>query len=141
MKSIYASKMMRTVIKSLIPIVLASIYFFWLEVFSFTSMDYIFGVATEYIFEKKYGKKMSEAIFITTILYTLTLPASTPLWIAAVGIVFGVVFGKEVFGGFGRNIFNPALVARAFVYVSFPEPLTIHWSEVATGFPGALVPI
>src|SRR5699024_5181083 len=95
-----------------------------------------FGVVTEYIFEKKYGKKMSEAIFVTTILYTLTLPASTPLWIAAVGIVFGVVFGKEVFGGFGRNIFNPALVARAFVYVSFPEPLTIHWSEVAGGLLG-----
>lgn len=45
-------------------------------------------------------------------------------------------FGKEVFGGFGRNLFNPALVARAFVYITFPEPLTIKWSEVATAFPG-----
>lgn len=129
-------KMMRTVIISLIPIVLASIYFFGWRSLVLLLWTTLFGVGTEYIFEKKYGKKMSEAIFVTCILYTLTLPASTPLWIAAVGIVFGVVFGKEVFGGFGRNIFNPALVARAFVYVSFPEPLTIHWSEVASGFPG-----
>ncbi|NMA86325.1 MAG: RnfABCDGE type electron transport complex subunit D [Tissierellia bacterium] len=135
-KHFMPQKMMRTVIKSLTPIVLASIYFFGWRSLVLLLWTTFFGVATEYIFEKKYGKKMSEAIFITTILYTLTLPASTPLWIAAVGIVFGVVFGKEVFGGFGRNIFNPALVARAFVYVSFPEPLTIHWSEVATGFPG-----
>lgn len=49
---------------------------------------------------------------------------------------FGVFFGKEVFGGFGRNLFNPALVARAFVYVTFPEPLTIEWSKAAAGFPG-----
>ena len=129
-------KMMRTVIISLMPIVLASIYFFGWRSLVLLLWVTVFGVGTEYIFEKKYGKKMSEAIFVTCILYVLTLPASTPLWIAAVGIVFGVVFGKEVFGGFGRNIFNPALVARAFVYVSFPEPLTIQWSEVATGLPG-----
>ena len=129
-------KMMITVIISLIPIVLASIYFFGWRSLVLLLWTTLFGVGTEYIFEKRYGKKMSEAIFVTCILYTLTLPATTPLWIAAVGIVFGVVFGKEVFGGFGKNIFNPALVARAFVYVSFPEPLTIHWSEVATGFPG-----
>ncbi len=96
----------------------------------------LFGVGTEYIFEKQYDRKVSEAIFVTCILYVLTLPARTPIWIAVVGIIFGVLFGKEVFGGFGKNIFNPALVARAFVYVSFPEPLTIQWSKVATGFPG-----
>lgn len=129
-------KMMRTVVISLIPIILGSIYFFGWRALVLLLWTTIFGVGTEYIFEKNFGKKMSEAIFVTCILYTLTLPASTPLWIAAVGIVFGVVFGKEVFGGFGRNIFNPALVARAFVYVSFPEPLTIHWSEIAGGFPG-----
>lgn len=67
----------------------------------------------------------------------MTLPPSTPYWVAIIGIIFGVMFGKEVFGGFGRNVFNPALVARAFVYVSFPAPLTIQWSKTAAGsFPG-----
>jgi len=48
-------------------------------------------------------------------------------------------FAKEVFGGFGRNVFNPALVARAFVYVSFPNFLTIQWTEASTSFPGGLI--
>lgn len=128
--------MMRTVIIALIPLIIASIYFFGWRSLVLLLWVTLFGVGTEYIFEKQYDRKVSEAIFVTCILYVLTLPVRTPLWIAAVGIVFGVLFGKEVFGGFGKNVFNPALVARAFVYVSFPEPLTIQWSQVATGFPG-----
>jgi Na+-transporting NADH:ubiquinone oxidoreductase subunit B len=68
----------------------------------------------------------------------MTLPPAIPLWIAAVGILFGLFFGKLFFGGFGRNIFNPALVGRAFIYVNFPEPMTISWNEAALSFPGGL---
>ncbi len=129
-------KMMRTVITSLIPIIIASVYFFGWRTLLLLLVVTIFGVATEYIFEKRNNKKISEAIFVTCILYTMILPPATPYWIAVVGIVFGVMFAKEVFGGFGRNVFNPALVARAFVYVSFPAALTIQWSEVSQSFPG-----
>ncbi|HZK00848.1 MAG TPA: RnfABCDGE type electron transport complex subunit D [Tissierellaceae bacterium] len=129
-------KMMRTVIISLIPIILASIYFFGWRSLILLIVVTFFGLMTEYLFEKTRKKKISEAVFVTCILYTMTLPPTTPYWVAVVGIIFGVFFGKAVFGGFGRNIFNPALVARAFVYISFPEPLTISWSKVATGFPG-----
>ncbi|NLY45024.1 MAG: RnfABCDGE type electron transport complex subunit D [Tissierella sp.] len=129
-------KMMRTVIISLVPIMIASIYFFGWRSFTLLLVVTIFGVLTEYLFEKTRKKKVSEAVIVTCILYTLTLPPTTPYWIAVVGIIFGVFFGKAVFGGFGRNIYNPALVARAFVYISFPEPLTIAWSKVALGFPG-----
>lgn len=124
-------KMMRTVIVSLIPLIFASIYFYGWRTLALLVLVTFFGVGTEWIFEKKFNKKVSEAIFVTCILYTMTLPPTTPFWIAVVGIVFGVVFGKEVFGGFGRNVFNPALVSRAFVYVSFPAPLTIQWSKAA----------
>ncbi|HSH35362.1 RnfABCDGE type electron transport complex subunit D [Schnuerera sp.] len=129
-------KMMRTVIISLIPLILSSIYFYGWRSLVLLFWVTLFGVITEWFYEKKQGKKASEAIFVTCILYVLTLPPRTPFWIAVVGIIFGVFFGKEVFGGFGRNLFNPALVARAFVYVTFPEPLTIEWSKAATGFPG-----
>ncbi len=129
-------KMMRTVILSLVPIIIAGTYFYGLRVLTLLAVVTIFGVATEYIFEKNYKRKTSEAVLVSCILYTMTLPASTPYWIAVVGIVFGVIFGKEVYGGFGKNIFNPALVARAFIYVSFPQQLTIAWNKVATGFPG-----
>lgn len=132
-------KMMRTVIVSLIPLILSSIYFFGWRSFLLLALVTLAGVITEGLFEKRQGKKISEAIFVTCILYVLTLPPATPFWIAIVGIVFGVFFAKEVFGGFGKNIFNPALVARAFVYVSFPEPLTMEWFKPATGFPGGFV--
>ena len=126
-------KMMRTVVTSLIPLIFASIYFYGWRTLALLVAVTVFGVGTEWIFEKKFNKKVSEAIFVTCILYTMTLPPTTPFWIAIVGIVFGVIFGKEVFGGFGRNIFNPALVSRAFVYVSFPAPLTIEWSKATLG--------
>ncbi|NLI65907.1 MAG: RnfABCDGE type electron transport complex subunit D [Tissierellia bacterium] len=129
-------KMMRTVIISLIPIIFASIYFFGWRSLILLIFVTLFGTLTELIFEKKMNKKASEAVFVSCILYTLTLPPTTPYLIAAIGIIFGIFFGKAVFGGFGRNVFNPALVARAFVYITFPEPLTISWSKVATGFPG-----
>lgn len=129
-------KMMRTVVISLLPLLISATYFFGWRVLLLLAVVTFFGVATEYFFEKKYKKKVSEAIIVTCILYTMTLPPTTPFWIAVVGIIFGVVFGKEVFGGFGKNVFNPALVARAFVYVSFPNQLTIHWVKAATGFPG-----
>lgn len=129
-------KMMRTVITSLIPIIIASIYFFGWRTLILLLVVTIFGVGTEYIFEKRNNKKVSEAVFVTCILYTMILPPATPYWIAVVGIIFGVMFAKEVFGGFGRNVFNPALVARAFVYVSFPAALTIQWSEASQSFPG-----
>ena len=130
--------MMRTVIVSLIPLMAVATYFFGLRVLLLLVVVNAVGIGIEYMYEKKSKKKISEAIFVTCILYTMTLPPSTPFWIAAVGIVFGVFFGKMVFGGFGKNIFNPALVGRAFIYVSFPEPMTIHWTKVSTGFPGGL---
>lgn len=130
--------MMRTVIVSLIPIIIAATYFFGIRVLTLLLIVTIFGVVTEYIFEKFSGRKISEAVFVSCILYTLTLPPSTPYWIAVVGIIFGLFFGKLVFGGFGRNVFNPALVARAFIYISFPNQLTIEWSEPAFGGIGAL---
>ncbi|MDY0235176.1 MAG: RnfABCDGE type electron transport complex subunit D [Gudongella sp.] len=132
-------KMMRTVIISLIPIILAATYYFGFRVLLLLLVVNLFGVGTEYIYEKKNKKKVSEAVLVTGILYTLTLPPSTPYWIAVVGIIFAVLFGKMVFGGFGKNIFNPALVGRAFIYVSFPEPLTISWTKVSTGFPGGFI--
>ena len=128
--------MMRTVIVSLIPLMAVATYFYGLRVLLLFLVVNAVGIGIEYMYEKRSKKKISEAIFITCILYTMTLPPSTPFWIAAVGIVFGVFFGKMVFGGFGKNIFNPALVGRAFIYVSFPEPMTIHWTKVSAGFPG-----
>ncbi|SHJ29669.1 Na+-transporting NADH:ubiquinone oxidoreductase subunit B [Geosporobacter subterraneus DSM 17957] len=129
-------KLMRKVIISLLPICLASVYFFGLRALALMMWVTVLGTLTEWFFEKRNKKPISEAVIVTCMLYTLTLPPVTPFWVAGIGIIFGVIFGKEVFGGFGKNIFNPALVARCFVYVNFPTPLTMYWSKPASEFPG-----
>ncbi|SFH54297.1 Na+-transporting NADH:ubiquinone oxidoreductase subunit B [Tindallia magadiensis] len=128
--------LMRHVLVSLLPLILGSAYLFGLRVFTLLIVVSVAGIATEYIFVKKRNQKVTEAVLVTCVLFTLSLPIATPYWVAIVGIVFGVLFAKEVFGGFGRNVFNPALVGRMFLYVSFPEYLTASWNHTATSFPG-----
>ncbi len=82
---------------------------------------------------RRYGFKITESLFVSCTLFALSLPPTIPLWIAAVGIAFGIIFGKMIFGGFGRNIFNPAITARAFVYISFGGvPMTASFIGNAT---------
>ena len=78
------------------------------------------GIAWEVLFCIVRKHEVSEGFFVTSILFSLTLPPTIPLWQVAIGISFGVVLGKEVFGGTGRNFVNPALAARAFLYFRFP---------------------
>ncbi len=82
------------------------------------------GIAFEIWFASKRGHEVNEGFFVTSILFTLTLPPTTPLWLAALGIVFGVVIGKEVFGGTGKNFLNPALTGRAFLYFAYPAQMS-----------------
>lgn len=128
--------LMRKVLISLIPIIIASVWLFGWRAAALIAVSTAAGTLTEWIFKRKEGKPVTEAVFVSSVLYALTLPPRTPFWVAALGIAFGIVFAKEVFGGFGRNVFNPALVGRAFVYVNFPAFLTIQWTHPATGFPG-----
>jgi Na+-transporting NADH:ubiquinone oxidoreductase subunit B len=90
---------------------------------------YGFGILTEYIMEKSKKRKVSEAVLVTCTLFVLSLPPATPWWIASIGIIFGVLFAKEVYGGFGRNIFNPAISGRLFIYITFPNIMTQAWRQ------------
>jgi len=118
---------MRRVIYSLVPVFLFSIYLYGWRVLTITAVTFVFGILTEYVFEKVRKKKVTEAVFVTCTLYALSMPPRTPLWIVAVGIIFAVAIGKEVYGGFGRNIFNPAITGRIFVYITFPTIMTTAW--------------
>jgi Na+-transporting NADH:ubiquinone oxidoreductase subunit B len=68
--------------------------------------------------------EINEGFLVTSLLFPLTLPPDIPLWQAALGISFGVVVGKEIFGGTGRNIFNPALMGRAFLFFAYPAQIS-----------------
>ena len=78
------------------------------------------GGLWEVLFAVVRRHEVNEGFLVTSILYTLTLPPDMPLWMVALGISFGVVIGKEIFGGTGKNFLNPALVGRAFLYFSYP---------------------
>jgi Na+-transporting NADH:ubiquinone oxidoreductase subunit B len=92
----------------------------------------------EILFAGVRNHEINEGFFATSMLYVLILPASIPLWQVAVGISFGVVIGKEVFGGTGKNFLNPALVGRAFLYFAYPAYISGDsvWTPV-DGFSGA----
>ena len=82
------------------------------------------GIIFEIWFASVRGHEVNEGFFVTSILFTLTLPPTIPLWMAALGIAFGVVIGKEVFGGTGKNFLNPALTGRAFLYFAYPASMS-----------------
>ncbi len=132
--------MMNKVLYALIPSIILSVFLFgWrsLLVILFTNT---IAFLTEYLFvRKKPMGKVSMAVFVTGTLLAMTLPPTIPLWIAGVGAVIAVAFGKMVFGGFGMNIFNPAIVGRTFIYVSFPQQMTIDWIKPFTKLPGGFV--
>ena len=99
---------------------------------------FIIGGFWEVLFASVRGHEINEGFFVTSILFSLIVPASLPLWQAALGISFGIVIGKEVFGGTGKNFLNPALTGRAFLYFAYPAQLSGDAIWVAVdGFTGA----
>jgi len=98
----------------------------------------VVGLSWEVLFAGVRNHEVNEGFFVTGWLYALILPATIPLWQVAVGITFGVIIGKEVFGGTGKNFLNPALVARAFLYFAYPAQISgdAVWTA-ADGFSGA----
>ena len=102
------------------------------------AVTFLVGIAWEILFAMTRGHEVNEGFFVTSILFALICPPDVPLWQVALGISFGVVIGKEVFGGTGKNFLNPALTARAFLYFAYPAQMSgdAVWTAV-DGFTGA----
>ncbi len=124
---------MSLVITALAPCLIASVYFFGWRVLLLLVVSYVVGGAVEVVFAVLRKEEVNEGFLVTGFIFPLILPPGLPLWIAAVGILFGVLVGKEVFGGTGRNLFNPALVGRLFLALGYPAAMTSHWIEPAAG--------
>ena len=101
-------------------------------------VTFMIGAVWEIMFATVRGHEINEGFFVTSILFALIVPPDTPLWMVALGISFGIVIGKEVFGGTGKNFLNPALTGRAFLYFAYPGAMSgdAVWTAV-DGFSGA----
>jgi len=102
------------------------------------AVTFIVGGIWEVLFASVRGHEVNEGFFVTSILFALICPPDIPLWQVALGISFGVVIGKEVFGGTGKNFLNPALAGRAFLFFAYPAQISgdAVWTAV-DGFSGA----
>jgi Na+-transporting NADH:ubiquinone oxidoreductase subunit B len=129
---------MRRVLLALVPCIAGAVYFFGWYCLFIVILANVTGFITEYIFARRNEKPATEAVFVTGTLFALVMPPTVPWYVVMIGMIFAVMFGKMVFGGFGRNIFNPAVTGRAFVYVCFPVALTGTWAPPAGGPWGAL---
>jgi Na+-transporting NADH:ubiquinone oxidoreductase subunit B len=108
-------------------------------------VSYVVGLGIEFAFAQMRGHEVNEGFLVSGMLIPLVMPVETPLWMIAVATAFAVIFGKEVFGGTGMNIWNPALIARAFLFFAYPAQMSGNsvWvslkdtDKVVDGFTGA----
>ena len=130
---------MSVVIVALLPCVLASLYFFGLRVVAMIAVSYAAGGAVETLFAVVRKEEINEGFLVTGLIFPLILPPALPLWMVGVGVAFGVLVGKELFGGTGRNLFNPALVGRCFLALGYPAAMSSNWLRPSEGLTGRLL--
>lgn len=116
---------------------------FWygfLKVLPIIVVSYVVGLGIEFAFAQIRGHEVNEGFLVSGFLIPLILPVTTPLWMVALATAFAVIIGKEVFGGTGMNILNPALTARVFLFFAYPKQMsgdTVWIADKADGFSGA----
>ena len=130
---------MSLVVIGLVPCFLASLYYFGWRILLMIMVSYVAGGVVEVLFAIVRKEEINEGFLVTGFIFPLILPPGTPLWMVAVGIIFGVLVGKEVFGGTGRNLFNAAIVGRCFLAFGYPSLMTRAWMAPGTGPFGSLL--
>ncbi len=135
-KKLQLQKGMVAVCYALVPCLFFSVYLFGWRSLAIVVVTLLAGFATEALFTFREGKPVTAAVFVTSLILALSLPPTIPLWMCALGAVVAVGLGKMAFGGMGKNIFNPAMVGRCFLYVSFPLHMTNRWADPFTGGAG-----
>jgi len=115
-----------------------------IKVLPMIAVSYGVGLGIEFAFAISRGHSVNEGYLVTGLLIPMIMPADLPLWMLAVAVVFAVVIGKEVFGGTGMNIMNPALTARAFLFFAYPTKMSgdkvwvsLGGENAVDGFSGA----
>lgn len=134
-------KIMYTVILALLPAAGAGIYFFGINAATVIMLSIITAIACEALMQKAMGRRIAVkdgSAVLTGLLLAMNLPSNAPWWLVVIGSAFAIIIGKQIFGGLGFNIFNPALAARVFLIISWPVQMTT-WPKPATIFSKASV--
>jgi Na+-translocating ferredoxin:NAD+ oxidoreductase RnfD subunit len=126
---------------SLLLLVLAGVIIFGIQILFLAITVIIVDLIFEIIFAYFRGKQIDQGWLYNALILILILPPTVPLWIAAVGAAFGAFFGKLVFGGYPKYVFNPAVVGVIFLTISFPQYLNTEWLNPVTGLVGASNPV
>ena len=129
---------MWSVTASLMPAAVMGVYFFGPRAAFTLALTIISALAAEYVFQRILNRKdtLSDgSAFLTGLLLGMNLPASAPFYIPIIGSFVAILITKQLFGGLGYNVFNPALIGRAFLLISFPRLMTI-WTEPTAAFVG-----
>jgi len=95
-----------------------------LKVIPIVAVSYIAGLGVEFIFAQIRHEEVNEGFLVSGMLIPLVMPVDVPLWMVAIATIFAVIIGKEAFGGTGMNVFNPALLARAFIFFAYPAKIS-----------------
>lgn len=116
----------------------AMFWFGFLKVLPLIIVSYVVGLGVEFIAAQIRGHEVNEGYLVTGMLIPLIMPVDVPLWILSLSVIFAVIVGKEVFGGTGMNIWNPALLSRAFVFFAYPSQISGDkiWIEGLSGGQG-----
>ena len=117
-----------------------TVWFGFLKVFPIIVVSYVTGLGIEFIVAQIRGHEVNEGFLVSGMLIPLIMPADVPLWTVAIATAFAVIIGKEVFGGTGMNIMNPALTARAFLFFAYPSKMSgdFVWTAGLEGGKGVI---
>ncbi|OFY50821.1 MAG: NADH:ubiquinone reductase (Na(+)-transporting) subunit B [Bacteroidetes bacterium GWF2_41_31] len=107
-----------------VPELWTAFFYGFLKMLPIIIVSYAVGLGIEIVFAQIKGHEVNEGFFVSGLLIPMIVPPETPLWQVAIAVAFAVVFGKEVFGGTGMNIVNPALTARAFLFFAYPADMS-----------------
>lgn len=110
-------------------LLIAAALIFGVYVFAIAAVSYGASLTVEVLFAKFRQKELDYGWMVTPLVFTLFMPPTLPLWMAVVGSSFGTFFGKSLFGGLGKNIFNPAVVGVLFITISFPADMATTWLD------------
>ncbi len=134
-------KIMYYIILALLPAAGVGIYFFGFNAMKVIVLSVVTAIISEALMQKAMGRRITVkdgSAVLTGLLLAMNLPSNAPWWLVVIGSAFAIVIGKQVFGGLGFNIFNPALVARVFLIISWPVQMTT-WPKPLPLFSKALV--